>query len=117
MNFIVVSLILMKKIFKKFIVVLLIILVLLNFSFTQYVSHADAGSVIEGLLGSFIGIITWIFRLPAVGVAWAANALTADLAYGINGETQLAKDDPNFIGTNVITPFEIFFSLILHCLS
>lgn len=97
----------MKNICKKLITVMLIVVIILNFSFFQNVSMAadTLSGAIADLLGTFVGILTWLIRLPAIGIAFSANVLTAQIAY-MNGATESG------VSTAVITPYEIFFNKV-----
>ena len=101
----------MRKIFKKTLIILLIVMILFNFSVLENVSFASTfEEKVAGLLGSFVGIITWLFRLPAVAIAFVMNLLTADIAY-MDGATAEALADSSFKMTT-ITPYEIFFNKV-----
>lgn len=96
----------MKSILKKFIIIIVITAILMNFSLFQNVSFAGTfEDTMKGLLGSFVGLITWFIRLPAVGVAFVMNMLTADIAY-------LDKATAGNVVKQTITPYDIFFNKV-----
>lgn len=72
----------MNTIFKKFIVALLLIMILFNFTFSNCTPvYAGIKEDIEGILGGIIGIFTWPNRLMAMALAFCVNVLTAQVAY------------------------------------
>ncbi len=95
----------MKSVCKKFLMALLVTVLLFNFIMNPF-SFAGSDAVrdaITGLLGTFVGVITWIPRVIALGIGYAIDALAAGIAY-VDGATQ---------GNNIeafITPFEIVFN-------
>lgn len=95
----------------KLITAILLVTILVNFT-TPYLAPVFAassttddkiGNVITNLLGGVLGIFTWIPRLIAIGIAFAMNLLTAQVAYMDNGGTLLSRP-------KTITPYDIFFT-------
>ena len=91
----------MKKMLIKFITVLSVIILIMNFCITPSV-HAG---FLDGLLESVIGLFTMPIRAVAVGVARGINALTAGLAY-IEGATDTGTV------SSFITPFDVLFNKV-----
>ena len=91
----------MKKMLIKFITVLSVIILIMNFCITPSV-HAG---FLDGLLESVIGLFTMPIRAVAVGVARGINALTAGLAY-IEGATDTGTV------SSFLTPFDILFNKV-----
>ena len=106
----------MKKTIKKLISVILVVLIIFNFFYSNYVPVYGAEilqTVVNSLvniMGGVIGIFTWIPRLIVMGVSLAVNILTAQVAY-MDGITKGATG-VDFGETIVITPFEIFFNKV-----
>lgn len=102
----------MRKTIEKLITALLVILILFNFVYSNYVpvygAVEDVVNVLINLLGGVVGIFTWIPRLIAMAIGLAANVLTAQVAY-MDGAT---TGNDSFIGRITITPFEIFFNKV-----
>lgn len=105
----------MNKTFKKLITVMLIMLCLFNFFYSNVPVYAGTGALqtivntMVNLLGGVVGLISWIPRLIAMGIGLGVNILTAQVAY-MDGTTAGANID--FGETIVITPFEIFFNKV-----
>ena len=91
----------MKKMLIKFITVLSVIILIMNFCITPSV-HAG---FLDGLLESVIGLFTMPIRAVAVGVARGINLLTAGLAY-IEGATDTGTV------SSFITPFDVLFNKV-----
>lgn len=91
----------MKKMLIKFITVLSVIILIMNFCITPSV-HAG---FLDGLLESVIGLFTMPIRAVAVGVARGINALTAGLAY-IEGATDTGTV------SSFLTPFDVLFNKV-----
>lgn len=112
----------MKKALKKILVIVLIILTLNNFLISSVYADDDdgiggvIGDIIQGLLESVVGLLTYPIRIIALAAATAINALTASVAY-IEGST-----DPSFdmgasqslgnVFSKSISPFDIFFNKV-----
>ncbi len=99
----------MKKVFKKALIVLLIIVTILNFIGFEHVSYATEDTVSQilvGLLGSFVGILTWPFRIIAMAGGKAVEMLTSSVAY-MDGAT--AGNSGSLLS---ITPYEILFNKV-----
>lgn len=99
----------MKKVFKKALIVLLIIVTILNFIGFEHVSYATEDTVSQilvGLLGSFVGILTWPFRIIAMAAGKAVEMLTSSVAY-MDGAT--AGNSGSLFS---ITPYEILFNKV-----
>lgn len=113
----------MVKHLKKLLVIILLILLLGNFvivtksnattpEFDDNVTQEEIDAKNEALqekdqsfLDSFVGLVTYIPRIIAIGIGYGINALTAGIAY-IEGVTDASVD------TTFITPFEIFFNKV-----
>ena len=112
----------MKLNLRKLLVILLIILTLNNFllSPSYAVDPPDVNSkpawveILEGFLGSIIGLLTLPIRALAVGAALGINALAAAVAYvdGTTADSTQSNVDIRLGNVNVITPFDIFFNKI-----
>ncbi len=106
----------MKKTIKKLISVILVVLIIFNFFYSNYVPVYGAEilqtvvNYLVNIMGGVIGIFTWIPRLIVMGVSLAVNILTAQVAY-MDGITKGATG-VDFGETIVITPFEIFFNKV-----
>lgn len=91
----------MKKILGRFIIVLTVVVITLNFCMTP----ASQAGWLEDLLQSVIGLFTWPIRAVAIGVSMGINALTAALAY-IEGATE------GNTTSLILTPFDILFNKV-----
>ena len=89
----------MKKMLGRFIIVLTVVVITLNFC----MSPASQAGWLEDLLQSVIGLFTWPIRAVAIGVSMGINALTAALAY-IEGATE------GNTTSLILTPFDILFN-------
>ncbi len=99
----------MKKVFKKALIVLLIIVTILNFIGFEHVSYATEDTVSQilvGLLGSFVGILSWPIRIFAMAAGKAVEMLTSNVAY-MDGATA-----GNSGSVFSITPYEILFNKV-----
>lgn len=99
----------MKKTFQKFITTILIVLILFNFLYSNYIpvyAADDIETLIVNVMGGVVGIFTWIPRLMAMAVGWGINVITAQIAY-MDGKTDTASAG---LSTATITPFQIFFN-------
>ena len=99
----------MKRICKKMIVTLLVVVLVFNFIINPFCfAGADwVRDFITGLLSTFVGVITWIPRVLALGLGYAIDALASAIAY-IDGTVSVggtAAEKRLFI-----TPFEIVFN-------
>ena len=101
----------MKRICKKMIVTLLVVVLVFNFIVNPFCFAAGAADwvrdFITDLLGTFVGVITWIPRVLALGLGYAIDALASAIAY-IDGTVSVggtAAEKRLFI-----TPFEIVFN-------
>ncbi len=130
----------MKRVFKKFLIIVLIIFTLNNFLISSldglaYKVYADdpptaadvdatrqeTTNIIEELLGAVIGIFTFIPKVSAVGLAVAVDNLLKELAYSQgyvddNGNIQTGAKPGVAAGVGqtltAITPFDILFNKI-----
>lgn len=91
----------MKKMLGRFIIVLTVVVITLNFCMTP----ASQAGWLEDLLQSVIGLFTWPIRAVAIGVSMGINALTAALAY-IEGATE------GNTTSLILTPFDILFNKV-----
>lgn len=101
----------MKRICKKMIVTLLVVVLVFNFIINPFCfAGADwVRDFITSLLSTFVGVITWIPRVLALGLGYAIDAIASAIAYvdgtvSVNG---VAAEKRLFI-----TPFEIVFNEI-----
>lgn len=103
----------MKKVLKKFLVILCIIMMLNNFFMQPIAKAADAlekaNEAVEtfvqflvGILGGLVGLLTLPERFLAVQVADAINGLNSGIAYIDNGASK----------PKTITPYEILFNKV-----
>ena len=105
----------MKKVFEKFLITLLIIMMLTNFITVRPIyattdeKKADFIDGLVGLLGGLVGILTLPERITAISVADAMNSLTAVIAYVDNEDSTKTK---NTLGIPIITPYEILFNKV-----
>ncbi len=117
----------MKKTLKKLMIIMIIIMIIFNATILSNsrvyatgstttgvdsnVQDDEDGNIVEdllkGLLESVVGLLSLVFRIPAMAFAWAINKVTAAVAYA-EGTTF----DAGSIDTGTITPFEIFFNKI-----
>ena len=102
----------MKKVIKKFLIIILIVLLLNNFIYgacyanTYPVETADdIVDFLTGGIGILVAVLTLPLRLVAIGAGYAVNALTAKIAY-VDKATE-----GNSVET-FITPFDIFFNKV-----
>lgn len=97
----------MGKIKNKLIVSILIVITLFNFIFMENVSYADEtfDQVLVGLLGTFVGILSWPLRIVALAGGRAIDLLTGAIAY-MDGAMDGAEVKMS------ITPFEILFNKV-----
>lgn len=97
----------MKKISKKFITILITIVILVNFILNPVCFAGDAVAVVRdvivAILGTFVGLMTWPIRLIALGLGYAIDAVAAGIAY-VDGTIGSASEKI------FITPFEILFN-------
>ena len=97
----------MKKISKKFITILITIVILVNFILNPVCFAGNAVSVVRdvivAILGTFVGLMTWPIRLIALGLGYAIDAVAAGIAY-VDGTIGSASEKI------FITPFEILFN-------
>lgn len=101
----------MKRVLKKFLIVLLIVITLNNFFFgnctyaVDSIGEAAAITVIElieDIFGTVVGILAIIPKLVALAVGAAINGLTAAVAYSANDGLELPA----------ISPFDIIFNKV-----
>ena len=108
----------MRKTIEKTITALIVVVLLFNFVYSNYVpvygNTEDVVNVLINLLGGVVGIFTWIPRLIAMAIGLAANVLTAQVAYmdGVTKEVEDAGKANEFLTRITITPFEIFFNKV-----
>ena len=98
----------MRTICKKFLIALILIVLLFDFVIKPYCYAEDIGDIIAFALGTFVGVITWIPRLLAIGVAYGMDMLAAGIAF-IDGTT----DSSSFLDKIFVTPFDIVFGKAL----
>ena len=105
----------MKRILNKILSIILLFFILTNFLLTNYGSvyaddGYDFGDLINDILGTVVGIFTYIPKVTAVGVAYGADMLLRSLAYSEG----TVKDDGSISSSGstggMITPFDIFFN-------
>ena len=105
----------MKKFINKLLIVILIVFIINNFLISSFSQVSYAGFVedtIAGLLESVIGIFTYIPKVGAVGLAFAAEELIDQIAYS-QGTVENGNINPSGTPTSGfggITPFDIFFN-------
>lgn len=95
----------MKSICKKIMIAIIAIVILFNFILNP-ISFAGSTAVrdfITTMLGTFVGVITWIPRVMAIGLGYAIDALSGAIAY-IDGAT------PGNSTKFFVTPFDIVFN-------
>lgn len=97
----------MKRILKKILIVILIVLILNNFLISSV--HAADVNVLTGnisyLFSGVIGILTYVYRAPAVIIGWLINKFMTVLAYS-EGLT-----DPAATSTTAsLTIFDVLFT-------
>lgn len=98
----------MKRLFKKSLICILILFIVINFlsaSIINYSYALDVGSFFSG----FIGLITWVFRAPIVALLIAFNGLISAFARLGLGEIEGYATSLTDL---FITPFHIFFNKI-----
>ncbi len=107
----------MKKVGQKLITAILLIVVIFNYVYSNYVPVIasetaaeileDAINLLVNILGGVIGIFTWIPRLIALAIGAAINIITAQVAYmdSTTPGKKVSLDQRIFL-----TPFEIFFN-------
>lgn len=107
----------MRKTGEKILVSILIVLLIFNFIYSNYVPvcAANAGETafkglidtLTNVMGGVIGVYTWIPRLIMMAIGFAVNVLTAQVAY-MDGTTDAGSD----FARVTLTPYEIFFNEI-----
>ena len=105
----------MKRIMKKFLLVILIFLILNNFLIGTCRAESPQSfgvttvdvliDFVTGCVGTLVAILTIPLRLVAILAGYAINALTANIAY-VDGATS------DSVNTHFITPFDIFFNKV-----
>ena len=98
----------MKKIISKILIILIIAIMLFEFSFSN-VSNADQGidsgtiNLIANLIGGIVSIIIWIPKLIATVTLWVFSLIASDALGAIDNadKSQLPW---------IITPYAIFFN-------
>ena len=109
----------MKRILNKMLTVILIMLILNNFLMSSFtpVYAAESGSaasveqILTDILGSVVGIFTYIPKVAAVGLAFAIENLLGGLAYSqgkVDSSGNIQSDQKEIVAQ--ITPFDIFFN-------
>ena len=105
----------MKRVLSRILVVLLIIFILNNFLLSSFRPvYAEASAIEEtlmDLLGSVVGIFTYIPKVAAVGLAYAIENLVGGLAYSqgtVSEDGTINSGDVKVVST--ITPLDIFFN-------
>lgn len=73
----------MKRILKKILVLVLILLLLNNFLINSYASTGvdSFGDFIGGLFSGVVGVLTYLYRAPAVAIGWLIDRFMVTLAY------------------------------------
>lgn len=105
----------MKRILKKLLVIILILLMLNNFCMTSV--HAanevlDAiGGAIGGLFSGVVGILTYLYRAPAVMIGWLVNRFMTTLAYA-EGSTDPDVNTNAILSIEFLTVFDILFNKV-----
>lgn len=110
----------MKRVLYKIVVILLVFLTLQNFLINSFdISYATSASdepnpdsFIDDLLGTVIGIFTWIPKLLALGLARGLQNIVGLVAYSqgtVDDSGNIVRDKPD---DKEITPFDIFFNKI-----
>ena len=106
-----------KKMLKKLLVSLLIVLLVSNV-FVNNIVLADTaetgffdvlGDFLGVAFGSVVGLLTYPFRLLALGLSNALDGLTAGIAYSQGTVNEYGVIDP-YGSASSITPFDIFFN-------
>ncbi len=100
----------MKRVLKKFLIVLLIVIILNNFLISNYTYAQSVGEsaaklaieAIQDVLGTVVGILSIIPKIIALAVGAAVNGLTAAVAYSANDGLELPA----------ISPFDIIFNKV-----
>ena len=109
----------MKKVFKKILIIMLIILTLNNFLMSDVYAEDKPGMMdafeekLANFFGSVVGLFTWPVRFVAIAASIAINTLTASVAYieGANDAASTVNLGP-FQNITVLTPFDIFFNKV-----
>lgn len=105
-----------KKMLKKLLISLIIVVLISNTFGNNIVLAANEniftvlGDWLNVAVGSVVGLLTYPFRILALGLSYGLDTLTASIAYS-QGTVENGKF--NFHGgSETITPFDIFFNKI-----
>lgn len=99
----------MKRILKKILIIIILLLLLNNFVINSVHAANEAldalGGAVGGLFSGVVGILTWLYRAPAVMFGWLINRFMTALAYA-EGTTSADVD------TSFISIFDILFNRV-----
>lgn len=101
----------MKRLFKKSLVCILILFIVINFMYASVInySYAGVGFVVDSIFTGLIGVITWIPRAIIMALLTGLNALISAFAHLGLGEI----DGYGTISSDIfVTPFHVFFNTI-----
>ena len=96
----------MRKIISRILVILILAIMLTEFSFSNVCNAAqgiDSSTIntISNLIGGVVSIIIWIPKLIFTGILWVFSKISLDNIAGVDGKTATST---------IITPFDIFFN-------
>ena len=103
----------MKRLFKKSLVCILILFIVINFLSASVINYGYAsegvGFVVDSIFTGLIGVITWIPRAIIMALLTGLNALISAFAHLGLGDI----DGYGTISSNIfVTPFHVFFNKI-----
>lgn len=95
----------MKRVLKKILIVILIVLILNNFLINSVQANIvdDLGGAIGGLFSGVVGLLTFLYRAPAVMIGFLVNKFMTTLAYA-EGKAPAGTD------TSFLTVFDVLFT-------
>ncbi len=95
----------MKRVLKKMLIVILILLILNNFFINSVQASIldEFGGAIGGLFSGVVGILTFLYRAPAVMIGFLINKFMTTLAYA-------EGTPPTGTDTSFLTVFDVLFT-------
>lgn len=102
----------MKKILKRILIIVLILLILNNFWINPiYASTGidSLGDFIGGLISGAVGVLTYLYRAPAVAGGWLINRFMTTLAYA-EKSTDPTTNTNVVLSLETLTVFDVLFT-------
>ncbi len=106
----------MKKIINKILIILILIVMIFEFSFCNTISYAaedyttEVVNSLSNIIGGVVSVILWIHRILIVGATYIFGVVITQNFAGAFGQNNEGFEERTGLSSLIATPYDIFFN-------